>query len=599
MANFIETIRFLSDGEQVEAGVTNQPMRSLDQNVRYLKDLVDSVVRGENVIARNQVVDSAVLAGQPVYYDAASQSFKQALGNAELDEDTGSFETSATSQVWGICYEKHSAINADILVHGIGTLDLSNAIDDPINAGLYYLSNQTAGKLVSQRPPVGISVMQVAAENEDGESLFFVNTQFHDMLEAHKHYKFELLTLPAGDTSPPVYGEIHEITGADNTMEGWLPANDSIFAGKAPVGAKFGYNIGESALKNLWPPMPVEGCFMELYPGEEGYGSALPSGEGELVVFDRNGIWWMSNCYGHAPWDTGLNTNIVESASESECPLHGERRLVLWFTRPAFANNGTWVSSLTAKENSGLVLTCIDNGEAATTGHLLMDLDLSLTLGDEDTAGYVVMKGLDDNKFSLGPVVESLKSISSNVNLTSDVTAVNGKYYGNISIAVDQDLSAGELGIDVARLNGVEQEYYAGIIALGFVAGKESSYRGRFTIPTGITLPVGTQVKLVFWILNRSNLPLPQDTFTLTYRRIANPEDGLVALPLTDEELDLGTIPTSDIDPGGETNMYSSIESEPFDIAAGDQVLFEFTRPLDDFSGDLYILRQFGLYVSA
>lgn len=599
MANFIDTIRFLSNGDQVEAGVTNQPMRSLEQNVRYLKDLIDTVVRGENVIARDQVVDSAVLVGQPVYFDSTTQTFKQALGNAELDETTGSFETSASSQVWGICYEKHSATNADILLHGIATLDLSNAIDDPIDAGLYYLSNQTAGKLVSQRPPVGISVMQVGAENEDGENLFFVNTQFHDMLEAHKHYKFELLTLPSGDVSPPAYGEIHEITGADNTLEGWLPADDSIFGGKAPAGAKFGYNIAESALKNLWPPMPVEGCFMELYPGEEELGSAVPSGEGELVIFDRNGIWWMSDCYGHAPWYTGLDTNIVESASESECPLHGSRRLILWFTRPAFANNGTWVSSLSALEGSGLVLTCIDNGEPATAGHLLLDLDLSLTIGDQDTAGHIVMKGLADKKFAMGPVVESLTALTSNVNLTSDVTAVAGKNYGNIGISVDQDLSAGELGIDVARLNGVEQEYYAGVIALGFVAGKESSYRGRFTIPTGITLPAGTKVKLVFWILNRSNLPLPQDTFTLTYRRLENPGAALIALPLTDDEIELTSIPTEDIDPNGVTNLYCSVESDAFDVAAGDQVLFEFTRPLDDFSGDLYILRQFGLYVSA
>lgn len=603
MSNFTEIVRFISNGEQVEAGVTNQPMRTIDQNTRYLKEVLDNLVRGENIIARNQVVDSAVLKGQPVYFDRTTQSFKQALGNVELDADTGSFETSASSQVWGICNEKHTSTNADILLHGITRIDLSNAVDGDVDPGLYYLSNQTAGKLTLHRPPVGISVVLVGSVTEDNENLVYVNTQFHDLLEAHKHYKFELLSFPAGDTAPPVEGERHTISNADNAIEGWLPADDEIFEDKAPEGAKFGYNISESALSQLWPPMPLEGCFLELYPGGEELGSAVPSGAGELVVFDRNGIWWMSDCYGHAPWDTALDTTTIDGDSLSECPLHGDRHLILWFTRPSFANNGTWVSSLQTRDGSGLVLTCVDNGEAATTGHLLLDLDLDLTVGDSDADGHIVFKELANKKFQLGPVVESITAGSSNVKLLSNVSAQSGKYFGNVTVSVDQDLSAGELGIDLARQDGIEEIYYANVIGLGFLANRLSSFRGRFTVPVGITLPSGTKVKLVFWILNRSSVDIPAEVFDLSYRRIPIPADGPTPLPLNDAEVTLPSIPTSNIEVDGEANMYTIMESEPFEVQPGDELLFDLIRDgvsgvTAGFTGDLVLIRQYGLYVA-
>jgi hypothetical protein len=600
MPNFTDLIRMLADGEQVTAGTANRPLRALDQNIRYLKELFETTVRGESTVALGRLVKSDVLESMPVFYNSITQQFEKALGAAEQDEDTGAFITSNSTQVWGIVLEKHSATSADILLHGMAEIDLTNAVSGDIDAGVYYLSNSIAGKLVTQRPPVGVTVLQAGPELPSGKHLVFVNTHFHDLLEAHKHYKFTLSAMPAGSTTPPAEGEIHEITAADSDIEGWLPADDAVFGGNAPEGAKFGYNIAASRLNSLWPPQPLDGAYVELYPGGEDLGSAVPMGEGELLIADRHGIWWMSNCYSHVPWDTDLDTDVSESEPE-DCPPHGERKLIIWLTRPVFANTGTWVSSLRARDGSGLVVTCVDNGDPATVGDLVIDLDLSLTIGDTDTAGHLAFKGLgDDKKFKLGPIAESIKSGSNNVNLSSDVDPVSGKYYGNVVVSVDQDLNAGELGIDLARLNGVDEEYFSSVTGLGFVAGRNGSVRWRLNIPTGIDLPDGAQVKFVFWVLNRSNADIPAEIFNASYRRISYPGSTPTALPLDASEVALANIPAENISIGSVANKYVAIETEPFEIASGEQILLEFGRngATDSFNADLFVIRQYGMYVT-
>jgi hypothetical protein len=599
MANFTDLIRMLSDGEQVDAGTTNRPLRALDQNIRYLKDLFDSAIRGDTLIAHDQTVESTALVGMPVFYNSTTQRFERAIGNTEVDEDTGAFVTSESTQVWGIVRVKHSATNADILLHGMAEIDLSNAISGTITPGVYYLSNSTKGALVKQRPAVGVSVLQAGPETEEGLNLVYVSTKFLDLLEAHRHFKFTLSVLPSGDTSPPAVNGTHSITSADDSIEGWLPADHSSFGGKAPEDAKFGYNIAASKLNGLWPPMPVEGTHMELYPGGEELGSAIPIGEGELVQVDRNGIWWMKDCYGSAPWATDFDSSVVSSASESDCPVNGERRIILWFTRPVFNNTGTWVSSLVAKDGSGLLITCVDNGDEASTGHLIIDLDLGLRQGSANNSGYIVIKELENGQFLRGPVVESLKPVGDNVTLTTTVeVGSDGKRYGNISIAVNTDLNAGEVNVDVSRLEGVEETYFNHIIGLGFPQGRVSSMRCRLVVPAALSLPEGTKLKLILWVLNRSDSAIRAGTFQLSYRIISNPGSTPTSLPLEASETTMTAIPAADIEMTA-TNQYVAIETGSLDVTPGDEILFNITRDGDEdgLASDLHVLRQYGKYV--
>ena len=114
--------------------------------------------------------------------------------------------------------------------------------------------------VVQQRPPVSVPVLI-----SDGQGNVLVNTQITDFVHDHVHYKFDLVALPAGEHTPPLEPARHTIENADPTVEGWLPADDPVFNGKAPANAQFGYNIGANAqLNNLWPPIPVNAASLEM-----------------------------------------------------------------------------------------------------------------------------------------------------------------------------------------------------------------------------------------------------------------------------------------------------------------------------------------------
>jgi hypothetical protein len=92
-----------------------------------------------------------------------------------------------------------------------------------------------------------------------------VNPQMRDFLEDHIHYSVDLVALPAGDHTSPGPDGLHVITNADSTLEGWLPADDPVFDGKAPTGAKFGYNLSaQTELDQLWPPIPSDAALLEM-----------------------------------------------------------------------------------------------------------------------------------------------------------------------------------------------------------------------------------------------------------------------------------------------------------------------------------------------
>jgi hypothetical protein len=611
MAGFIEVIKLIQDGELVSAAITNRPTQQNDQNIRYVRDLFTAAMLGETIFARNRTIEKDAKVGQAVFYNPVTQQYERGLAGVEVAAD-GSLNTTVASQIWGVIYRKLNDTKADILLHGVADINLAEAIDgDPEPGKIYYLSSASKGKLVLLRPAVGITVLQVAGANANGTHNVYVNTKFHDLLEAHRHYSFTLVSEPAGSVVPPTVGERHQITTPDPDVEGWLPADHASFGGKAPAGAAFGYNIAVSKLYHVWPPLPVEGAYLEWNKGEdkEMLGMGVPIGPSQLCVIDRNGIWWMSDCYDDVPWRTSLTHNVSTSDSTSqgsvsiECPRELTPVMKLWFTKPVFQTTGSCVLSLTAAENSGLTVVCIDTLDPAKTGHLLIDLDLSLVIVADNQAGHLVFKSLDDRgRIRRGPVVESLKAGSSNVSLTSNVPAVAEKYYGNVVIDVDLELDGREIAVDTVHLDGAEEEFYEETIALGFRAGVRASFRGRLNVPVGLSLPTGTKLKLRFWFLNRSTLDVPAELFSFSYRRLATPSALVTptSLPTSVDEVNLAAIPAADVAVSSTANQYFTVETAEFEIATGDTVHFTLERAgdEDDFSGNLQLLRQRGIYVT-
>lgn len=615
MPGFQELIDFIANGELVQANVANRAPRALDGNIRYLRDVLAASIKGDAVIAFAQTINSNVLEGQAVYFDSTSLQYEQGIAQTEVDVLTGSLVTSQSAQIWGVVMRKVNATKADILIGGVGEIDLTNAVIGDVELGkLYFLSGTVAGKMTSSRPPVGVPVMTVGQQGVDPDKyLVYVNPQFTDFLRDHTHVKFDLQAVPAGTHEPPVEGAAHVITDADSSVEGWLPADDEVFAGNAPTGAKFGYNIAASSLANVWPPVPARSASLEIHrqsvydaapnPKFPAYGRVPDS----VVVINEDGIWWMTDCYDAVPWPTNYdNTNPISvSASVGDCPVDDaveDVLLTLWYTNIRFFTSNSAVLSIKGRTGSGISVYCRNTDVLKQTGHLEIDLDLAVLVNGGDQAGHLVFKEYDSEtrQFKRGPVAESIRSASPEVVITSDVETVgeNGERYGNILITANLDLDGSNLPVETVRLDGVEEEFYEDVLGLGFPVGRASEFRGRIKIPTRITLPSGTQMKLRFWVMGRIAGTLGAALLPLTYRRVLRPGAVLttpVALPTTDTALAMNTAATFTA-----ADQYVEMESAAFDVTTGDEILFTIGRAASDGYGDkLILLRQEGVLVAS
>ena len=590
-------LRLIQEKDLVRAGTVNKPMRQIDQNVRYLWDVLQTAAIGSTVYARRQTIDQQVKKGMAVWFNTATQRFERGLAVAEMDQTSGVVVTSEQAQIWGIVADKLNTTLADILLFGIDDIDISEAVDGPAMPGVYYLSGTNPGKLVKQKPPVSVAVLR---RTPDGR--VFVMPQFVDLLNRHTHYKFKLTCAPAGEVSPPAPGNRHTINSANDNLPGWLPANHAIFEGNAPEGAVFGYNLkAHPALKNAWPPVPFSNAYLEWDRGEDpahGF-QGVPLGRDGLCVFDRHGIWWMSDCYGDVPWPVDLDTANPTSYSDSssaECPRHTFMDMVLWFTKVTFATDSTAVLSLRSGDGR-LKIVCYGTEREAGTGHLEIALDLNLTVKD-DQLGYLAIKEFDGKtgEFKRGPVVEGFYSLGSNVTLTGSVHAPRTiqsvereVYQGLVGIAV-QPRDTLELDVQLVRLDGAEEEFYQDFMYLGFIQEEERQYRAKLQIPSDLAL-AGPQLKLRFLILGRLAGTLPQLVFT--GRKLPRPGGTPRNLPGSGDEF---TITCNTKVLLTSNNQYVEVESSAFPVTAGDTVFFTVKRLSNDgYDAEVGILRQVGV----
>ena len=173
-------IKFIKDGEPVAAGTPNRPLRQLDQNIQYLRDIIDAAHLGSTVYAREQTVESTLEVGMPVYWNSSNARFEGAIAKTETDPFTGYVRSSPASEVWGIIAVKHEAKNADILLFGYAPIDIKAATDSSgvVPVGTYYLSGVNAGKLILQKPAITAPVLRA-----DGAGNVFVNPSFVDFLD--------------------------------------------------------------------------------------------------------------------------------------------------------------------------------------------------------------------------------------------------------------------------------------------------------------------------------------------------------------------------------------------------------------------------------
>ncbi len=601
--SFERFLRLIKQSDPVVAGSVNRPVRQVDQNVRYLWDALQAAGVGSTVYLRRQSVEEEAKVGMAVYLNSSTQRFERCLAVAQVDDATGIVSTAASAQAWGIVAEKINATLAEILVYGVDSVDISQAVAGTPTAGLYYMSGGTPGFLTQSRPPVSALVLRRTADGK-----VFVCPQFVDALDRHSHYKFTLACVPAGTTSPPNDDGRHAITDPDEGVSGWLPADHASFGGKAPPQAVFGYNIAaDQALSTVWPPLPLSNAYLEWDKGvsRDVGATGVPTGTGGLVVLNADGIWWMSDCYGDVPWPANLNSGVSESLSASsnpECPRDVAMAMTLYFTRVNFATDSAVVLSLRSGDDRIRVRCFGDPDRASTTGHLELVLDLNLTVTD-DEQGYLALKEFDPDtsNFKRGPVAEGVYALSSNVSLAGAVTTTREidsvereVFHGPVGIAVDP-ADTKELDVVLVRLDGAEEAFTGDppIMYLEFAAGDAREYRAKVHVPYDLAIP-DPQMRLRFWVLGRAVGTLPQLTFTA--RVVPRPAAGLdtpLALPGDGTEFSV----TCDTSVAlASTNLYVEAESEPFDVAPGDTVYFTVARSdSDGYSGAVGILRQSGV----
>ena len=600
MSDFDQTssLDYVRDGEPVGASEVNRPTAELAQIVALLQARVAAAQAGTTLYARDRSISAAAGIGSPVYFDAVAQQFKPALSAVTLVD--GILRVADSSDIWGVVAHKTNATLGDVLLYGFEKMDLSTAVEPGtvIAPGVYYLSATAAGKLTRRRPPVPIPVLRY-----DGQNVM-VNPLWRDTVTDHTHLRFDLLPMPAGShavlNNP---NNPHVIFYADATKEGWLPANHASFNGKAPAMAKFGYNIAANpALRDAWPPLPPENAVLEMN------GIVCATGINGQVVFDRNGIWWMTSCINQVPWPN-KDFDIADIGEAQESLTHPEydgnpcykslKRLSLSFLKFTYFTDAVAVTSLTSDDPRLQVVCDTDPSTVASTGPLRLKLDLQFTIDPDPVRGYTALKSFDPDTqtFSGGPVASGVYAKSGNVQLAgsaSEVVTIGSTpytvYRGDIGISVISADSR-ELYVSDIRVDGVKEAYDSNTMYLGFENNKTSSLRGRIRVPENldVTSPVmAVRVR----ILSKGAGTLPN--LTLSVRRIPKSVGAIAVLPTTDTTVSLvSTFTAVGVD------RYRDFASSSFAVAAGDDVLFTLTRTAGDaYNYPVGLMRVAGLIAS-
>jgi len=591
-----QIIKLIVDGEAVNARVTNRPTQQLTSRTQYLYDRLVASALGEALYVNDVPVEDDAVPGDAMYFDDEELKYKRALAAVEFDTTFGWYAPAKSCYVIGVLVSKSNTGLGDIC--SMGMLRNFTALADVIEpgssatAGALYLSMTTPGMMTYMKPPVGIYV----GYNRGDDTIHVMPTP-KDMLEDHIHHRHQLVAAPAGTPNCVSYGsgEVHEVVDPDSSLPGWLPADDPIFNGLAPEGAHFGYNLAlHEDLLRVWPPQPLDSGYIEVNRGNGYVGLKINGETCPDVIINSQGIWWMNNCYGTAPWapdypcdSSSSGSSESPTACDGECQtpveylpgnLDPERlEIALWFTKMVFKTDASVVTSLQPDgPNSPVVFTDCD-GEPATTGRLFAGLDLSKLEVFEPAPGYKVIKSFADNKINRGPAVMGIKpgvgaAIAGIGTENTDwaYDSESGLYFGNLEVGlVDLLNDPRDFDPSLVSVNNVREEFDNGLFYFAYPVNREASARFKVEIPILGMPTAAIRAYLWFWFVGRSAGAIP--TLTATYRRYPKATPTPVELPSSDADIVAGGWDPGLVMVGGD---YAYANTPWFDVAVGDTVFF-------------------------
>lgn len=601
MSKFRGSYAHVSPNEDVSAAVTSRAPKQLGNDVQYLYDLIRAAHKGSALLAYDIPVSSDVVVNMPVYFRESTGLYEPALAAASDYPDDNGLLLLDSASVVGMVLEKESANAATLMVMGFAEVDLSGVIVGTTGPGLYFLSSSVPGKITKNKPSVAVPLLWIDAANR-----VFLLPQWLHSVDRHNHYAFPLQPQPCGTSVTPGDNST-VINGIDTDLEGWLPANHASFGGKAPAGAKFGYNVAaNSALSKVWPPMPISSAFLEIDLGTSvtTMGQGAPLGSNRLVVIDSSGIWWMSDYTNDRPWPASLHAGghtgddwyADNPTQDGSTPRETAMALKLWFTRPVLATDKPFVTTLRPKSGSRLSVKCLGGTADAVSGDLEIGLDLDLVSGDDDTAGYLVVKETDGDSLLRGPVCEGIIA-GTGLLATSDAQRVVGSdtlHMGKVSLGLDPQQTQREVPISWIKPSGVLESYVNQIPSLMFPVGRASSISCVLHLPAR-TVPATFNVVILAQFAGSVAGAFPD--LTLQYKKISRAPtaaeviggDALQTLP---SAVSSGTISLSDVTLLNPLE-YATIRFPAIAAAAGDIVVYSVVRANGDaYSGDIYLLQQ-------
>lgn len=638
--NWLHNIKHVNPGEPVQAGVVSRPDRTLEDRTDYLKDRLDAAALGRVLVDSDATICSSVLPGQPVYWNWVEKRYEPALAGVASDPETQVLLVQPSSDCVGICLRKRSETLGDIVLRGIVEIpDLANAIDGPITPGRYYLSAADAGKLVKQKPAVTVTVCHVQGPKDSCTTVprVVVMPHIRDFIDEHTHYRFELITRPAGLNTlyeDPDGKQRHRIDNPDPTLPGWLPANHPVFAGKAPAGAVFGYNMSQhTALSQVWPPVPIQSVTLIWDKGRGRLGAGeIPLGPSGVAIVDMNGIWWTSDCFSDVPWPRDWEPGYTPGQLiGAECRRLEDMRLSVIYIRMLVGNDRNVVTSLVkdiddadavetpttaaaATVTSPIAITnCADT--TSSTGDLQLNLDLQIAAA-EATGGQAVKGVINRHQLRRGWIAEGAFTTSNQIAITGSrpsprtlttsekqqfnltTTSPITLHQGILKIDYTDQLVEREISPQIIRLSDTVERLYMDIPYLGFPGGQASLLRLRFNVP-GSNLGDNLMMKIRVQLFGRDGTQSQRKVMPSLYmtRRIITkpptPEADGQALPTTDTALTFNSSANLYIDRAIQR------DSAAFAVAEGDTVLVTLGRVEDNVYGEIGVLRVTGIVYSA
>jgi hypothetical protein len=584
IASSLLTGRPVSDGEQINAEITNRLPKTNAVNAAYLHSLLKQGYNQAGEYLWGMPIADDVIIGDFVYYETVTKRFEKAL--AAYVSTAGVTDEADASAVWGVVTNIKNNL-ADICIDGLCTFKPTSGVyaDQPA-PGIRFLSGRRRGEPeIEEQFPFRCLGCLVGVK-QTGEVQFFVRPYLVNDPRIHQHRAYELAPALAGAWSPE---QPEQISPIDLTAPGWLPASHSIFEGKAPEGAVYGYN-----------PNFLQGCGFPLRQVSHAglrwqRGAALADDPWQAFVppefyrIDDTTIWWFSS--GYRPWDTA--TQYADGVAEE---IDDQYRFRIWLdvVKIGYGLNEMFVSSLRARTGSGLIIRQYPSGGAATTGDLLLDYELQFEEQPQpEAAGYAVREIKGHNVF-LTPNVAGLRLDSTGLRVLHSDYNSNGYHFGNIVIGDPTGYAGRELPFEAIHLNAVEEAVEREAIGLAFPEDRTSSFLARIAVPTDTALP-NMALSLFFGILLTQTGTAADNIFKLSYRiiRAAEPNTVTDAFPepnLLPIACNFGTHNTDFL------NGYYTAASEQFSVRPGDLVFVKMERtPPDNFNNRIILLRKSAL----